>query len=124
MRQQKVVPGLAVFLALVFLAQGAWSQGGDIKERMKQRLPEIVRMKADGVVGENASGYLELVPGKTGSQALVDQENSDRKAVYEAIAAQQGVSLGKVENLRALQIFERANPGEYLKSGDGTWSRK
>jgi hypothetical protein len=32
----------------------------DIKARMQERLPTIVQMKADNIIGENNKGYLEF----------------------------------------------------------------
>ncbi len=91
---------------------------------MKLRLPTLVVMKQQGIIGENAFGYLDYVSGLKADTAIVDDENRDRKTVYSAIARQQGVSIEKVEKLRALQIVDKAKPGEYLKKEDGTWYRK
>ncbi|MFH1156591.1 MAG: YdbL family protein [Pseudomonadota bacterium] len=124
MRHHPVIKRLTIALVLTLITAIACSAGEGIKERMKARLPEIVQMKTGGIIGENASGFLEFVTGKTGSQAVVDEENNDRMSVYSAIAAQQGVSVEKVGKLRSLQIVERANPGEYLKNESGVWYQK
>ncbi len=95
-----------------------------IKQRMKQRLPIIVKMKRQGIIGENSSGYLEFVTGRKTNENIVAEENKDRKTVYSMIAAQQGVSIRKVESLRALQIIRKAHKGDFLKGKNGTWYRK
>jgi len=95
-----------------------------IKERMKKRLPKIVQMKEQGILGENARGYLEFVTEKKPDKALVEKENRDRKTIYSAIAKQQGVSIEKVEKLRGLQIVKKAKQGEYLKNSNGNWYQK
>ncbi len=95
-----------------------------IKQRMKQRLPIIVKMKHQGIIGENASGYLEFVTNRKINENVVAEENKDRRMVYSMIASQQGVSIQKVENLRALQIVRKAGRGEFLKRKNGTWYRK
>ena len=126
MRKGLIIAGFAALLAL-FPAVASMAGAGDgIKERMKERLPEIVGMKAGGIVGENASGYLEFLPGREGEgdRAVVEEENRDRQTVYSAIAAQQGVSADKVGRLRALQIMDKALAGEYLKNEKGEWYRK
>ncbi|MBF0467356.1 MAG: YdbL family protein [Desulfamplus sp.] len=96
----------------------------DIKDRMRQRLPTIVQMKQQGIIGENTSGYLEYVSGNRVNQDIVNSENRDRKEVYSIIAQQQGVPVEKVEQLRALQIVQKAVAGEFLKKEDGTWYQK
>lgn len=95
-----------------------------IKQNMRQRLPVIVRMKHQGIIGENSRGYLEFVTGKKTNQKIVADENKDRKTIYAMIAKQQGVSIAKVEKLRGLQIVKKAGKGEYLKEKNGTWYRK
>ncbi len=94
--------GLIILISFVFAASLSW--GDDIKERMKQRLPVIVKMKNQGIIAENARGYLEFVSGNKMNQDIVDNENRDRRTVYEIIAKQQGVSVEKVEQIRAKQI--------------------
>lgn len=112
---------LAVLTSIIFI-QGAFADG--IKERMKQRLPVIVQMKLDGIVGENAMGFLEFVTANKANADVVEAENKDRNMVYSAISAQQGVDVEIVGKRRALQIFSQAQKGEYLKNEQGVWYRK
>ncbi len=114
--------GILVICSLVFLTGGALAD--DVKMRMKNRLPDIVKLKSQGVVGENAKGYLAHVTTNKTGQNIIDAENQDRKIVYSLIAKQQGVSLEKVETLRAAQIVKKANPGEFLQKPNGTWYKK
>jgi len=114
--------GFLLACFLVFLTAGAFAD--DVKARMKSRLPEIVKLKAQGLVGETARGYLAHVTSSTAGRDIVDAENADRKSVYTLIAGQQGVSIEKVEILRARQIVDNANAGEFLQKPDGTWYRK
>jgi uncharacterized protein YdbL (DUF1318 family) len=95
-----------------------------IKERMKQRLPAIVELKAQGIVGENNQGYLAFVTGQTSQEALVADENKDRKTIYTHIATQQNTSLDLVEKRRAITLVERAIPGEFYQNTNGTWIKK
>jgi uncharacterized protein YdbL (DUF1318 family) len=114
--------GIMVICSLVFLTGGALAD--DVKTRMKHRLPDIVKLKSQGLVGENSKGYLAHVTAKMVEQDIIDAENKDRKAVYTLIAKQQGVSLERVETLRAAQIVKKANPGEFLQKPNGTWYKK
>lgn len=97
---------------------------GDIKARMKSRLPKIVQLKAKGIVGETHDGFLAFVGAKKAEPALVAAENEDRKKVYQAIAQQQGTSAKVVGQRRALQIAKKAQPGEWLQDAGGKWYRK
>jgi len=123
MNRKKIFAVSLVCFVFSFLIVQAAAAGG-IKERMKQRLPRIVEMKKQGLIGENANGYLEYVTDRQPNKALVENENQDRKKIYSAIAQQQGVTIERVEMLRGLQIVEKAQPGEYLKNKDGVWYRK
>ncbi|MBF0257544.1 MAG: YdbL family protein [Desulfamplus sp.] len=119
--------GLFTLLSVILFSLFIIAENGladDIKDRMKQRLPTIVQMKQQGLIGENARGYLEYVSGNRVNQDVVDSENNDRKEVYSTIAKQQGVPIEKVEQLRALQIVQKAVPGEFLKKEDGSWYKK
>jgi len=60
MNRKKIFAVCLVCFVFSFLIVQAAAAGG-IKERMKQRLPRIVEMKKQGIIGENANGYLEYV---------------------------------------------------------------
>jgi uncharacterized protein YdbL (DUF1318 family) len=108
--------------ALLTMAGHAWAEGP--KERMQKRLPVIVDLKAKGVVGEDSKGYLSFIKGASEKKDVVDAENQDRKMVYEAIAQKQGTTVANVGQRRALQIAEKAAPGEWLQKADGKWYQK
>jgi uncharacterized protein YdbL (DUF1318 family) len=114
-----------IVVSVLFLAfmSGAAVQAAGVKDRMKARLPEIIALKAQGVVGENNRGYLEFIGTKV-KEALVKAENSDRKKVYMAIAGQQGASLEIVEKRRAAQIASKGRPGEWFQDPGGKWYKK
>lgn len=97
-----------------------------IKQNMLQRLPRINELKKLGLIGENRQGFLEAVNEKPAAddQALLEAENADRKAVYEAIARQQGTTAELVGQLRAKKIYEQAKSGEFLKQEGGSWAKK
>ena len=117
---------IALFILLIFSAEGnCFAGANDIKARMQQRLPTIVELKSEGLVGENNKGYLEFVPGAAKKQAnVVSSENKDRESVYGAIAKQQGTSQQLVGERRANQIGQKASPGSWLQAPSGKWYRK
>ena len=64
---------IALFALLTFTTEGMCFAGAsDIKARMQERLPTIVQMKADGIIGENNKGFLEFVPGAAKQKENVD----------------------------------------------------
>ena len=114
---------LAILLFIVFAA-GAFPSAKEIRARMLARLPEIKALKDKGLVGENNNGLLEFVGQQKEKQEVVAAENQDRKAVYEAIAKQQGTTLELVGKHRAIQIADKARPGEWLQDANGKWYQK
>lgn len=100
----------------------AWAQ--DIKTRMKSRLPVIVALKAQGVVGENNQGYLTILKKPTDKKAIISAENQDRRKIYTAIAKKQGTTPELVGQRRALQIAQKADPGTMIQGADGKWRKK
>ncbi|MCK5878724.1 MAG: DUF1318 domain-containing protein, partial [Holophagae bacterium] len=50
-----------VLISICFTVLGsvAFADGNAIKERMRQRLPVIMNLKNQGMVGENNRGFLE-----------------------------------------------------------------
>jgi uncharacterized protein YdbL (DUF1318 family) len=117
---------IALFTLLVFSAEGnCFAGANDIKARMQQRLPTIVKLKAEGLVGENNKGYIEFVPGAAKKEgSVVSAENNDRETVYGAIAKQQGTSPLLVGERRAKQIGQKASSGSWLQDPSGKWYKK
>ncbi len=107
-----------------FFAVGVLAFADDIKARMKNRLPVIKQLKAQGIVGEDNKGYLQFVGGKKEKADVVAAENKDRQTVYAAIAKQQGTTAELVGKRRALQIAKKAAPGEYVQDTGGNWIQK
>ncbi len=115
-----------LMLAILFAAQCSFAAIADaagIKERMKARIPVINALKAKGIVGENNKGFLEFRGAKSKAD-VVAAENKDRKAVYAAIAKQQGVSAELVGQRRAAQIAAKSRGGELYQKSDGSWVKK
>ena len=116
----------ALFVLLLFSTEGMCFAGAaDIKARMQERLPTIVQLKSEGVIGENNKGYLEFVPGAAQKMDnIVAEENRDREMVYDAIAKQQNTTADLVGQRRAIQIGQRAAAGEWLQDNSGNWYKK
>lgn len=114
---------LVMTIALSFVFCSA-AFADSIKERMKQRLPQIVALKNKGIVGETNTGYLGFVTAKKEKQDVVAAENEDRKAIYTRIAKQQNVSTQLVQKRRAAALFSSGTKGHYYQNEAGAWIKK
>ena len=122
--KKKVYFAVSAFLLLIVFAAGAFPSAQEIQGRMIARLPEIKALKDKGLVGENNKGFLEFVGQQKEKQEVVAAENKDREMVYEAIAKQQGTTVELVGKHRAIQIADKAKPGEWLQDANGKWYQK
>jgi uncharacterized protein YdbL (DUF1318 family) len=120
--RHKVLPLLLVLFSLVFAA--GVLQAASIKDRMAERIPAINVLKDQGLVGENNGGFLEFRTGQQPSQALIQDENNDRKSVYAAIAQKEGVSAQLVGQRRAKMLADNGKGGHWFQQADGTWYQK
>jgi len=115
-------------IALLFIAAPVSTtlraQDPAIRARMAQRLPQIDKLKESGALGENNQGYLEVRENQEGAAALAAAENADRKAVYQAIAAKQKVTVEEVGKARAQQIAQLSRPGVWIQNAQGAWAKK
>jgi uncharacterized protein len=123
MKNRMVVLWVLAFTAIL-LATSSVSFAQDIKARFKERLPKIIELKSQGIIGENNQGYLDFVGSVRQMQDVVDAENRDRRIVYEEIARQQGTTVQTVGQRRALQLRDLANSGDWVQDDAGRWYRK
>jgi len=114
-------------LTLAFAVPQVLSAADDaatIKKNMADRKPKIEALKKAGTVGENKSGYLEVMKDakvEDADKKLLEDENKDRKTVYAAVAKKEGSTVEKVGEIRAKQIRSKAKEGEYIQGEDGNW---
>ena len=123
MKRNSSITILAV-LILGFLITNGHSSSQAIKQRMIERLPVITALKAKGIIGEDNRGYLQFIGQKKENEGVVAAENEDRQMVYEAIAKQQGTTVELVGKHRAIQIANKAQPGDWLQDANGKWYKK
>ncbi len=123
MKNRYVVFGI-LFFSLFLFGGICLSFAQDIKTRFKERLPIILDLKAQGIIGETNQGYLDFVGAERKRQDIVEAENRDRRIVYEEIAKQQNTTVEKVGQRRALQLRDLAAPGHFVQDNAGNWYRK
>ena len=86
----------------------------------------LTQPKADGLIGEQANGYIGLVRQDVPAhiKKLVKDVNAKRKAGYQKIASRQGTSLAEVERVGGNTAIEKTLKGNYVRGASGTWRRK
>jgi uncharacterized protein YdbL (DUF1318 family) len=96
-----------------------------VKARIEQRLGSVNALKDRGVAGENNRGFLEVRGnGSAEDQKVISEENADRRAVYNALAAQTGATSEAVGRQRAQQIASIARAGHWIQDAGGGWKQK
>lgn len=114
---------LYVFIACTLFV-AATVHSASIRGDMADRGLAVKDLKDRGLAGEDNQGYLVLRTADTDRQSLVNLENRDRSAVYEAIGKSQGVSAALVGERRARMIADNGASGHWLQKADSTWYRK
>ena len=86
----------------------------------------LTQPKADGLIGEQANGYIGLVSQDVSAdiRKLVDDVNAKRKAGYQKIASKQGASLADVEMVGGNKAIEKTLRGNYIRDANGVWRKK
>ena len=128
---------LCSVVMVLSLAGVALAQGYDIKtitpavkaaiDARKARFSELKALKAQGLVGENNRGYVEVLGGGAEAKALVNAENANRKMVYQAIVEQNELGAGAlstVEGVFAGVQRGKAVAGEKIQDPSGNWITK
>ncbi len=124
----------------------------ELKERFKQRYPTLLRLKKEGKVGEQHTGYAGVVK-KQYARLPVDPkdekdkdedkdaakdrkpkqtiaeflkiENADRKKLFTLIAKKLETAVEVVAQREAKRRFQTGEPWEYFKLGaDKSWKKK
>ena len=105
-----------------------------LKARMKSRYPSLVPFMRAGNVGEGANGLLVIkseaglgLKQKADLKRVVNAENSDRMALYRAVAQSlniPGSQISRVQRIFAAEWQKTAPRGTYIEKAPGKWVRK
>jgi uncharacterized protein YdbL (DUF1318 family) len=105
----------------------------ELKVRFEKRYPQLAKLLDQGKVGETWKGYVEAVKSERDlepdARELIQNENADRKRLYELIAAdssdrQRRLTSEQVGERNAWRKFTDARPNWYLKSREGPWIQR
>ena len=78
--------------------------------------------KGEGLVGEQANGYLGIVGSATPEvRALVEDINGKRRNAYQNIADKNNTQRDAVEQLAGQKAIKKTARGNYVKQPSGEW---
>ena len=86
-------------------AQGA--AGGDVEAATndrRERRADLYILEQKGVIGENKSGLIQVMPGHSddaAAKAMVAQENNDRMLVFNSVAAKNVQPMVDIQTMNA-----------------------
>ena len=106
---------IAAALAIAGLAAPAFAQ----------RDPAYAAARASGKVGEKIDGYLGIVgSGDAALQAIVNDINIKRRAVYAEKAKAANATLDEYALTAGCQAILATSPGEKYQAPDGSWQTR
>jgi uncharacterized protein len=115
--RRTVVAALAG-LALLAGAAPALAQSAAAKAAVDQA-------KAQGVVGEQADGFLGVVGGGDPAvRAAIAEINAGRAQAYREAAGRTGVTPEAAGQATARQLEARLPPGQFFRTASGQWERR
>lgn len=119
MKRHFVFAGIAA-IGLALTATVAMAQASD---------SVLAQARANGLIGEQADGYLGFVPGATISADLrgrVDQNNIQRRQLYTRRAAERSVAVNEMAAAVACEVFQRPRiaVGERYRNEAGQWRQR
>jgi len=86
----------------------------------------LTQPKADGLIGEQANGYIGLVKQNVPAdiKKLVNDVNARRKAGYQNISKRENTPLSQVERVGGNTAIEKTLRGNYIRDASGAWRKK
>lgn len=110
-----------LLLALVtFACVGAWADMAS----MSARLPKLVELKEQGLLGEKRDGMIGVVKQGGEAASVADAENKDRLAIYQERANAGKVGLPEFLKIMGEQRIQKEPGGRYIQDGSGNWVKK
>lgn len=92
--------------------------------RRKERRADLSALQAQGILGENRSGLVELRKVGASISFPINDENKDRMIIYRAVAEKNGTSIEEVQKLYAKRLQADAvsgTPIEVYNSSKGAY---
>ena len=88
--------------------------------------PALEAARRDGVIGEQADGYLGLVKGSAPAEIkkAVDEVNAQRRAKYAEVASQRGIDVASFAAITGKKLVEESPAGSFVRGADGRWMKR
>lgn len=100
-------------LMLAFSASVMAAHAGD---------PMIDAAKDQGLIGEQADGYLGAVTSLDAAlKRKMDEINTRRRELYTQVASEQGQSLSTIAQISGKKLVEGESSGRYVYDDTGSW---
>lgn len=90
---------------------------------LQQAMAALGNAKAQGLVGEQANGYLGVVQSSNDAAAIVKLINDARRAEYARLAQQNNIAVADVEAMAGKKALERTSSGHFILL-EGNWVQK
>ena len=90
---------------------------------LDQAINELSQAKANGLVGEQADGYLGVVKNEGNASEIAQLINQARKQQYQKVSAETKVPLSDVQSRAGSKAQEKTPAGQYIKK-QGQWLKK
>lgn len=114
---------LSFFIGNAYAQEGLGPEVEQAALRRKDRLAKLRGFEEKGIIGENASGLLELkASGDAEAKEVISAENSDRMIIYKSLADKNGTSVEEIQKLYAKKLQSNAPAGtpiEVLNESSG-----
>ncbi len=123
MKKATIISAVAFSIIMAIVVHGA--DLAQVKARMMNRRSVVAALLTQQKAGENNQGYL-VVRGEMSAdeKKALNEENADRKQVYEEIAAKTKATIQIVGAQRASAIAGLAQSGAWLQNASGQWYQK
>ncbi len=95
-------------------------------EGRRDRYDQLNTLKENSILGENNKGYVEVLKEEGNAVVIAEEENVNRKTIYQTIADQNNLTdeLLTIEKIFALVQRDKASPGNMIQTEDGQWEKK
>lgn len=90
---------------------------------LQQAMAALGQAKVQGLVGEQANGYLGVVQNSNDAADIVKLINDARRAEYARLAQQNNIAVADVEAMAGKKALERTSAGYFILL-NGNWVKK
>ena len=117
---------LILLFSLSFLLVPFVQADSSFASTMKERLPEVIKAKGEGTVGEGVDGLLHIRAEEPSAELekMVASENKDREALFANLAKKTKGSTAEAAKIFAKAMIGKGKKGHWFRSSKGAWKQK